>query len=237
MSQVQAIFDRIAPIYDQMNDWLSFGLHRVWKQMAVDWSCPIPEGRALDLCCGSGDLALRLAQKVGPRGQVWGVDFSSAQLATARQRELNATLPAADITWIESDVLNLPLADNSFDCATMGYGLRNVGNIPQCLRELYRVLRPGASAAILDMHRPPNHQLIAFQQWYLKTIVVPIAERQGMKSEYDYIQPSLDQFPTGPEQIALAQQIGFHPTTHYLLAGGMMGVLVLTKPSTLTPHG
>lgn len=211
-----------------MNDWLSLGQHRIWKQMAVKWSNALPGDTCLDLCCGSGDLALWLARRVGNTGFVYGVDFSPAQLAIARQRS-QQQYPHVPITWVEADVLDLPFADNHFDAATMGYGLRNVTDIPRSLKELHRVLQPGAKAAILDFHRPSNSQLRAFQQWYLDTIVVPIAQQLRLTEEYAYISPSLDRFPTGQEQVELARQAGFATVTHYPIASDMMGVLVVTK--------
>lgn len=227
-TDIQAIFNRIAPVYDQMNDRLSLGQHRVWKQMAIKWSQAKAGDTCLDVCCGSGDLALRLARRVGNAGKVYGVDFSSAQLAIAQQRSLNL-YPQPDITWIEADALNLPFADSYFDAATMGYGLRNVTDIPRSLKELHRVLKPSAKAAILDFHRPSNSYLSSFQQWYLDNLVVPMAENLGLTQEYAYISPSLDRFPTGQEQVKLANETGFAEATHYPIASGMMGVLVLTK--------
>lgn len=227
--QIQALFDRIAPVYDQINDWLSLGQHRIWKQMAVKWSGAAPGDVCLDLCCGSGDLALLLAQQAGPKGHVCGADFSPALLAVAAQRDFPRLYPCAPISWVEADALNLPFPDSHFDAATIGYGLRNVTDIPRCLQELRRVLKPAASAAILDFHRPSNPNLRAFQQWYLNSLVVPVAQHYGLTEEYAYISPSLDKFPTGPEQVDLAQKAGFASATHYPIAGGMMGVLVVTK--------
>jgi demethylphylloquinol methyltransferase len=226
-SDIRAIFDRIAPVYDSLNDSLSLGLHRIWKQMAVKWSEAKLGDTCLDLCCGSGDLAQMLARRVGATGEVVGADFAPAQLAIAQQR-LATHYPPPPIRWVEADALNLPFSDNQFDAATMGYGLRNVTNIPRCLKELHRVLKPGAKAAILDFHRPNNPQLRSFQQWYLDNLVVPAAKQFGLTEEYAYIAPSLDKFPTGPQQVQLACQAGF-TATHYPIAGGMMGVLVVTK--------
>lgn len=227
-TEIRAIFDRIAPVYDQLNDWLSLGQHRIWKQMAVKWSNAKTGDTCLDLCCGSGDLALRLARQVSATGSVYGLDFSQAQLAIAHKRA-QQQYPHPPITWIEGDALDLPFADNYFDAATMGYGLRNVIDIPRSLKELHRVLKPGAKAAILDFHRPSSTPLKAFQQWYLDNIVVPIADHLGLTEEYAYISPSLDRFPTGQEQVKLASQAGFCDAIHYPIANGMMGVLVITK--------
>jgi len=224
-ASVRELFDRIAPVYDQLNQWLSLGQHRIWKTMAVKWSGAKLGDTCLDLCCGSGDLALLLADQVGKTGQVMGVDFSPEQLAIAQQR----TRLHQPITWIKGDALNLPFPDKHFDAATMGYGLRNVIDIPRCLQELHRVLKPGAKAAVLDLHRPSNPMVRAFQQWYLDAIVVPIANAYGFNDEYAYLAPSLDRFPTGAEQVTLARQVGFSTVTHYAIAGGTMGVLVVQK--------
>ena len=226
-SEIKTIFDRIAPVYDRLNDRLSFRQHRIWKLMAVKWSEAKPGDYGLDICCGSGDLALLLAKQVGVTGKIVGLDFAREQLAIAKQRQI-AKCPNVPIDWIEGDALALPFQDNQFDCATMGYGLRNVTNIPLSLQELFRVLKPGAKAAILDFHRPSGY-MQAFQQWYLANIVVPTANDMGMKEEYAYINPSLERFPVGAEQIELAQAVGFNKTVHYPLMGGMMGILVLTK--------
>lgn len=230
-SEIRDLFDRIAPVYDQLNNWLSLGQHKVWKLMAVKWSEPQPGDICLDLCCGSGDLAQLLARKVGATGHVYGVDFSSALLAIAQSRVKNQH-PSLPISWVEADALNLPFEDNYFNSATMGYGLRNVADIPRCLNELYRVLKPGAKAAILDFHRPTQPLMRTFQQWYLENVVVPAAKQLGLTEEYAYIAPSLERFPTGREQVNLAQQVGF-TATHYPIASGMMGVLVVTKGNSL----
>lgn len=224
MPQVQDIFNRIAPVYDQMNDWFSLGQHRIWKQMTVQWSGAKPGSVAIDLCCGSGDLTRLLARQVGSSGQVYGVDFCQNLLAIAQNH-----YTWTPIEWVEADVLHLPFSDHTFNAATMGYGLRNVSSIPQALQELHRVLKPGATAAILDFHRPNQPLLEQFQQWYLNQIVVPYAQQQGLTEEYAYIIPSLQRFPIGPEQVDLAYQAGFTHAVHYSIAGGMMGVLVATK--------
>ncbi len=221
---VEEIFNRISPVYDQFNDWLSWGQHRIWKQMTVEWSYAKPGSVVVDLCCGSGDLTRLLARQVGKTGKVYGVDFCDQLLAIAQQR-----YSWTPIHWLKANILHLPFPDATFDAATLGYGLRNVSSIPRCLQELHRILKPGATAAILDFHHPTHPWMQHFQQWYLDQIVVPYAHRQGLTDEYAYILPSLARFPAGPEQVSLAHQAGFSPAVHYPIAGGMMGVLVATK--------
>ncbi|NEO86487.1 MAG: bifunctional demethylmenaquinone methyltransferase/2-methoxy-6-polyprenyl-1,4-benzoquinol methylase UbiE [Spirulina sp. SIO3F2] len=226
--EIQALFNRIAPVYDELNQQLSWGLHTVWKKMAVQWAEAAPGHQALDICCGSGDIALLLARAVGKTGSVTGVDFAPAQLAIAAERG-QARYPDHNLTWQAGDALDLPCPDAHFDCATMGYGLRNVTDIPQALRELERVLKPSAKAAILDFHRPTQPWVQQFQAWYLDRVVVPTAEQFDLKADYAYIGPTVDRFPQGPEQIELARQAGFAQAQHYPLLGGMMGILVVQK--------
>lgn len=227
-TEIQAIFNRIAPQYDDLNQWISLGQHRIWKKMAVQWSGVQSGDIALDVCCGSGDLALLLAKKVGVFGKTIGLDFATQQLEIAADKQ-DRICPQLDIDWQAGDALQLPFADQTFDGATMGYGLRNVTDIPLALQELCRVLKPGKSVAILDFHRPEDKAKQAFQQWYLQTMVVPLAEKFRLTAEYEYIQPSIERFPTGKVQVELAKNAGFLEAIHYPFAGDMMGVLVATK--------
>jgi demethylphylloquinol methyltransferase len=228
-TDIQAIFNRIAPVYDRLNNDLSLGIHWVWKQMTVSWSGAQPGDTCLDLCCGSGDITQLLAKQVRPTGSVVGADFAPAQLTIAAERITNIYPLLDRINWVEADALDLPFADNYFDAATMGYGLRNVTDISRCLTELHRVLKPNAKVAILDFHRPSGTLIRQFQQWYLDKIVVPKATQLGMMDEYAYLNPSLDRFPIGSVQVKLGLAAGFSLATHYPIASDMMGVLVLTK--------
>ncbi len=229
-TDIQQIFDRIAPVYDRFNDLLSLGQHRIWKKMALRWCEPQQGEKWLDLCCGSGDMTALLAQRVAPNGQAIGVDFSSELLAIAAKKAKNyAPKVQKVLTWQQGNVLSLPFDDNSFDGATLSYGLRNVANIPQCLSELHRVLKDQAKAAILDFHRPSDRMMQTFQDFYLDRVVVPLADRFKMTDEYAYIAPSLARFPIGSEQVKLAKAAGFTQATHYAIANGLMGILVLQK--------
>ena len=223
-AEIRDIFEKIAPHYDQLNDWLSLGQHRIWKKMAVKWAAPQAGDTCIDLCCGSGDLTKLLAKEVGKQGKVYGVDFSPQQMAIGKEK-----FPLPQIEWVEADVLDLPFPDNNFDAATMGYGLRNVVDIPRSLEEIYRVLKPGAKAAILDFHLAYQPYLQQFEHLFLVHVAVPLAERFGLRDEYAYIWDSLQKFPQGTQQVELAKQVGF-AATHYPIVVGTMGVLVVTKP-------
>ncbi|GAB4826256.1 hypothetical protein Ancab_009121 [Ancistrocladus abbreviatus] len=158
-SERQALFNRIAPFYDNLIDLLSLGQHRVWKRMAVSWSGAKKGDCVLDLCCGSGDLAFLLSDKVGIHGKVIGLDFSKKQLQIALSRK-NLRLKASykNIEWVEGNALDLPFCDDYFDAITMGYGLRNVVDKEKAVAEMFRVLKPGSKVSILDFNKS-NHQL------------------------------------------------------------------------------
>ncbi|MFN3926489.1 MAG: bifunctional demethylmenaquinone methyltransferase/2-methoxy-6-polyprenyl-1,4-benzoquinol methylase UbiE [Pseudanabaenaceae cyanobacterium] len=221
---LQNLFNRIAVVYDRLNDQLSLGNHRLWKKMAVKLAQPQVGQIWLDLCCGSGDIAGLLAKQVGTTGRVIGLDFAAQQLAIARQKFRDA-----NICWQLGDALNLPFFDATFDGVIISYGLRNVDDINLCLREIYRVLKPNAKLVALDFHRPYNALMAHFQKFYLENIVVPTARKYQLAQEYAYILPSLEKFPQGKMQTALALQAGFQQAIHYPIAGEMMGVLIAVK--------
>jgi len=224
---VRDLFERIAPSYDRLNDLLSLGLHRLWKRQAVAWLQPRPGQRLLDLCCGTGDLALVLAEAVRPGGLVLGLDAAAAPLELARRR--GGRQPWLPVTFRQADALATGLDDGEADGAVMAYGLRNLQDPATALVELRRLLRPGGRAAVLDFNRPVEAagRTAAFQRFYLRQVVVPLARQAGLEPEYAYLEDSLRRFPTGPEQEQLARQAGFNHARHRLLAGGQMGLLQL----------
>jgi ubiquinone/menaquinone biosynthesis methyltransferase len=221
---VEQLFDQIAPRYDQLNDLLSLGLHRLWKRQAVAWLRPRASQRLLDLCCGTGDLALVLAQKVRRGGEVLGLDSAAAPLRVAARR--SARQPWLPLRWQQGDAMATGLPDSAFDGAVMAYGLRNLAEPGAGLRELRRVLRDGGRAAVLDFNRSSG-PVASFQRLYLRRLVVPTAERFGIPEHYAYLEQSLQRFPTGPQQELLARQAGFCAVHHRPLAGGLMGLLEL----------
>ena len=221
---VQELFEQIAPRYDQLNDLLSFGLHRLWKRQAIAWLQPQPGQHLLDLCCGTGDLALVLADRVRPGGSVLGIDAAAAPLAVAAHRA--AAQPWLAVSWQQGDALATGLASASCDGAVIAYGLRNLADPGAGLVELRRLLRDGGRAAVLDFNRTSG-AVASFQSFYLRRLVVPTAERFGIPEHYAYLEESLQRFPTGSEQQQLAWRAGFSEVRHRPLAGGLMGLLEL----------
>ncbi|CAI9300089.1 unnamed protein product [Lactuca saligna] len=226
----QALFSRIAPVYDNLNDVLSLGQHRIWKRMAVNWSGAKEGNNVLDLCCGSGDLAFLLSQKVGLNGQVTGLDFSREQLIVASKRQqLRAKACYCNLKWVEGDAVDLPYPDCYFDAITIGYGLRNVVDKYKAMKEVYRVLKPGSKASILDFNKTTDEFRTSIQGWMIDNIVVPVAAGYGLTQEYRYLKSSIQEFLTGEELEHLALESGFSSAKHYEISGGLMGNLVATR--------
>jgi demethylmenaquinone methyltransferase/2-methoxy-6-polyprenyl-1,4-benzoquinol methylase len=221
----QRLFNTISPVYDDLNDRFSFGLHRVWKRMAVKW-CQAKRGdTVLDCCCGSGDLAQILREVVGRDGRVVGLDFSQDMLQDAQRRDSSNGV----IEWVQGDALDLPYPPGYFDAATMGYGLRNVSDIPRALRELHRVLRDGGRVAILDFNNSDDQIVDGLQEFFLESLVVPAAEAEGVGEEYRYLRPSIKKYPKGAALERMARDSGFSFARYYEIGFGLMGCLVCCK--------
>ncbi|CAL5398701.1 unnamed protein product [Camellia sinensis] len=226
----QALFNRIAPVYDNLNDLLSLGQHRIWKRMAVSWSGAKEGDNVLDLCCGSGDLAFLLSEKVGPNGKVIGLDFSKEQLSVASSRQYLCSKACYDnIKWVEGNALDLPFSGCYFDAIIVGYGLRNLVDLHKAMEEMYRVLKPGSNASILDFNKSADTFSASIQEWMIDNVVVPVATGYGLAEEYKYLKSSIQEFLTGKELEKLALDVGFANAVHYEIVGGLMGNLVATR--------
>lgn len=216
-SRVRALFSRIAARYDFINDFQSFGLHRLWKNRLVRLSGVRPDEHVLDICTGTGDLAFRF----GARGaRVTACDFTEEMLTFARKR------PGAEaIAFQHGDALNLSFADRSFDIASMGYGLRNLSDLDRGLAEMHRVLKPGGRLLILDFGKPANGLWRAVYFTYLR-FAVPIFGKLfcGDAAAYSYILDSLNAYP-GQEPVAeRLRSLGCESVRVVNLLGGIMAI-------------
>jgi len=226
-AKVQSLFNRIASRYDLINDLQSFGLHRLWKRRVLALAAPKNGERALDLCCGTGDLALALN---GLCASVIGIDFSERMIEVAAERARKADKSATPskrsaISFILADAQKLPFRDGSFDIVTMGYGLRNLRSWENGLREIHRILKPGGRAMILEFGKPPNAVWRRVYYAYLK-LFVPILGATFCRDRqaYAYILESLQHYP-GQAVIAdrMSQATGANVKTLNFL-GGVMSI-------------
>jgi demethylmenaquinone methyltransferase/2-methoxy-6-polyprenyl-1,4-benzoquinol methylase len=207
---VRTMFDRIAPVYDVMNRVMTAGLDQRWRRATVR-AVVRPGNRVLDAACGTGDLAI-IAGKAG--AAVTGVDFSEPMLERARRK-------APELEWVRGDLLELPFADETFDAATVGFGVRNVSDLALALAELRRVLRPGGRLAILEITRPRGPLRWFYSLWFDR--VVPVLGRVLPGGEaYTYLPASVRRFP-GPNELA-AQLVGFKDVQYRTFAGGIVAL-------------
>ncbi len=192
---VTGVFRDIARVYDPMNRVLTFGQWGRW-QRAFDAMAPVAEGmRLLDVGCGTGDLTLILARRVGPGGKVVGLDLTPEMLAVAREKVAASSL-SARIDLVEGNALALPFPDESFDGVTAGFSLRNMADLDGALREMYRVLRPGGFCLSLDVSKPSSRPVRAVFLWFFYHVVPWIGALGGRgRAPYAWLSESLRAFP------------------------------------------
>ena len=233
--RVRELFAAIASRYDLINDLQSFGLHRLWKRRLTRLARPRPGQRALDVCCGTGDIAFRLA---GHGVEVVGVDFSGPMLAVAgeRARKWQASLPKANPSggaprFVQADAQALPFPDATFDIVTVGYGLRNLASWEAGLREMWRVARPGGRLLVLDFGKP-DHPLWRRTYFFYLRRVVPFWGKLccGDSQAYGYILESLTHYPAQRGVDQQLRDLGAMDARIYPLLGGMMSLNFARKP-------
>jgi demethylmenaquinone methyltransferase/2-methoxy-6-polyprenyl-1,4-benzoquinol methylase len=230
-SRVEALFNAIAPRYDLINDLQSLGLHRRWKRQLVRRAQLRPGETALDVCCGTGDIAFALC---GADTRVLGVDFSAAMLAGATRRKttLNATCrDRPTLLFVRGDALRLPVSDESVDAITLAYGLRNLADLDQAAREFHRVTRAGGRLLILDFGKPSSPFWRTLYFAYLR-LVVPLFGRVfcGDADSYGYILESLKQYPAQSGIGGLLRNAGWVDANTTDILGGMMSLSIAHKP-------
>jgi demethylmenaquinone methyltransferase/2-methoxy-6-polyprenyl-1,4-benzoquinol methylase len=219
-AKVKELFARIAPRYDLINDLQSAGLHRLWKRKVLALARPAPGERALDLCCGTGDLALALASA---GATVAGLDFSGEMLRIAHNRMARRANTSGAVRFVRADALRIPFPDGSFDIVTIGYGLRNLADLEAGLREARRVLRPGGRLVALDFGKPQAPLARKLYFGYLRA-GVPLFGRLfcGDAAAYAYILESLERFPARAELADRLSSAGFENARATDLCGGVM---------------
>lgn len=232
-SKVDALFTRIAARYDLINDLQSFGLHRLWKARVVALAHCQPDARALDVCCGTGDIAFRLARE-GCR--VTGLDFNAQmlQVADARlAREGSLAQSSSNPKFLRGDALSLPFPADSFDIVTVGYGLRNLRSWQDGVRELARVCAPGGRIMVLDFGKPDNPVWRFLYFSYLR-LFVPLLGLVfcGSASAYAYILESLRHYPAQTGVARTMRELGLLNVKIHNVLGGVMSINYGEKPAT-----
>jgi demethylmenaquinone methyltransferase/2-methoxy-6-polyprenyl-1,4-benzoquinol methylase len=221
--QVRAMFDRITPAYDRMNRIMSLGMDGSWRALAVRASGVVPGDAALDVCCGTGDLAIELLDAVSTRGRVVGLDFSEAMLDAARRK-------SSQIEWVRGDALALPFADGEFAAATIGFGMRNLADPLRGFAELARVVRPGGRVVCLELTDPPAWAAPFARLWTDRA--VPLLGRLVARETdaYRYLPASVHRFPPADELAAVMGRAGLRRVRYRRLSGGAVAVHVGTVP-------
>ncbi|HEY8723375.1 MAG TPA: ubiquinone/menaquinone biosynthesis methyltransferase [Gaiellaceae bacterium] len=210
---VRTMFDRIAPVYDVMNHLMTAGLDVRWRRLAAEAAVRTGD-RVLDAACGTGDLAI--ADLKAGAGKVTGLDFSEKMLERARSKH-------ASIEWMQGDMLALPFADETFDAATVGFGVRNVENLELGLRELRRVLRPGGRLSILEITQARGALRPFYSLWFDR--VVPLLGKVLPGGDaYTYLPASVKRFPTAERLADMLREAGFGDVGFKLMGGSIVAL-------------
>jgi demethylmenaquinone methyltransferase / 2-methoxy-6-polyprenyl-1,4-benzoquinol methylase len=242
---VRDMFSQIAPRYDLLNHLLSMQLGRVWRRRVARRVRPIllrGDARVLDLCCGTGDLAFSLRRAPGTRAQIVGADFSHAMLVRARAKSLDGdsgrarrAVPLREsgaLPVFEADALRMPFADGSFDLVTTAFGFRNLANYEDGLREIFRVLRPGGTVAILEFTEPPPGLMGDLYRWYFRNVLPRIgAFLSGDAKAYSYLPASVSRFFRPAELAGLMTAVGYQAAEYKVWTFGTVALHLGIKPA------
>lgn len=217
--RVHHVFEKISDQYDTMNSVISFQLHKKWRADTMKKMSVKPGDKALDVCCGTADWTIALAEAVGEEGQVCGLDFSKNMLKVGEEKVEKQGL--RNVELIHGNAMELPYEDNSFDYVTIGFGLRNVPDYLTVLKEMNRVLKPGGMAVCLDTSQPTMPGYRQLYYFYFRRIM-PLMGRVLAKSyeEYSWLQESASDFPGAPELKKLFEKAGFVKVKYKPYSGG-----------------
>ena len=217
-TEVRQMFSSIAPRYDVANEVLSFGVHRLWRRTAVKLSQATEGRHVLDCATGTGDLALAFKRKVGPTGRVVGTDFCPEMLESAPAKAAKAGL---EVEFQVQDAMALTLPDNTFDVASISFGIRNVDDPVKCLQEMARVVRPGGRVVVLEFGQPTGPYGVLFR-FYSKTVMPTVGGLlTGNRAAFQYLPRTAAAFPAGERFLSLMDQAGAYSerAAHPLLFG------------------
>jgi demethylmenaquinone methyltransferase/2-methoxy-6-polyprenyl-1,4-benzoquinol methylase len=216
------MFDRVAGRYDALNSVMTAGLHHRWRDRAADRAELGAGDSALDVCCGTGDLALELARRVAPGGHVIGCDFSEPMLDLSREKASERNSGGVRFEW--ADALSLPYDAGRFDAVTVGFGVRNLANLERGLGEMARVLRPGGRLVVLEITQPARPPLSTFYSLWFDRIVPLLGSFSDDVEAYSYLPESVRNFP-GPGRLAeLMDGAGLERIRWTVLAGGIIAI-------------
>jgi demethylmenaquinone methyltransferase/2-methoxy-6-polyprenyl-1,4-benzoquinol methylase len=222
--RVRAVFDSVASRYDVMNDLMSFGVHRLWKQFTLSQTGLRPGARALDVAGGTGDLAAGLAAQVGASGRVVLSDINAAMLGHGRDRLLDRGI-VRNVDYVLANAERLPFRDASFDCVTIGFGLRNVTDKPAALASMFRVLKPGGQLLVLEFSKPVLPGLGPLYDGYSFRVLPALGRAvTGDADSYRYLAESIRMFPDQATLTGMLQAAGFDGCRHHNLSGGIVAL-------------
>ena len=227
-AQVEAMFDNIAPTYDQLNHRLSWNIDRGWRKKAIGQLKPYHPQTLLDIATGTGDFAILAAQMLNPQRLV-GADISEGMMEIGRRKVKEAGFDSV-ITFKKEDCLSLSFADETFDAVTAAFGIRNFANLEQGLREMCRVLRRGGHLSIVELTTPVTFPMKQLFGIYAHT-VLPVYGRLISKdsSAYSYLTRTIEAFPQGEQMMEILQRAGFSQTAFQRLTFGICTLYTATK--------
>jgi demethylmenaquinone methyltransferase/2-methoxy-6-polyprenyl-1,4-benzoquinol methylase len=230
--RIQQMFGEISPRYDFLNHFLSGGTDYYWRWRAVR-SVPLGEGPILDVCTGTGDLAIAYWKKAKGRVPVVGSDFTHEMLQIARAKSSRAIkADAAPLTFIEADTQRLPFGDEEFQIVSVAFGLRNVTRTDLGLAEMVRVTKPGGSVVILEFSMPKNRLIGGLYRWYFRNVLPRIGQllARNRQSAYNYLPQSVSEFPHGKALAHLMESAGLEHVRFKPLTFGIATLYFGTKP-------
>ena len=221
---VRGVFDSVASRYDLMNDLMSGGIHRLWKRFTIELSAARPGQTVLDIAGGTGDLAARFSRHVGPEGKVILADINAAMLEVGRDRLIDKGA-AGNIEVVQADAQALPFEDNSIDCITIAFGLRNVTSKEMALRSMLRVLRPGGRLLVLEFSKPTSPLLGKIYDQYSFQILPAMGRLIAQDADsYRYLAESIRKHPDQETLMDLMRDAGFAECQYHNMTGGIVAV-------------